>query len=87
MLKSLIPLTVLAMLAGCATTSAPRLASSSEAANAHTAPCLTTGTRIIHKEGECSNAAGRVYTKDDLDRTGAFTPAEALMMLDPAFNR
>jgi hypothetical protein len=46
---------------------------------------LTTGTRITLAEGECANVAGRVYTQDDLQRTGATTPAEALRRLDPSF--
>jgi hypothetical protein len=49
--------------------------------------CLTTGTRIALKPGECANAAGRVYSKDQLDQTGALTTAEALRRLDPSLTR
>lgn len=33
-------------------------------------------------ERKCAAAAGRVYTADDLDRTGAVNIADALRMLD-----
>jgi hypothetical protein len=49
--------------------------------------CLTTGTRITLKEGECAAVAGRVYTQDDLQRTGAIDTAQALRMLDPSIAR
>ena len=42
-----------------------------------------TGTRIKQKEGECVGP-GRTYSRDELDRTGAFSAAEALKRLDPA---
>ncbi len=32
----------------------------------------------------CSNATGRSYTREDIDRTGATDLAQALRMLDPA---
>jgi hypothetical protein len=40
-------------------------------------PC----TRIAH---HCATVAGRVYTREDLDRTGAPTIAQALRLLDPS---
>ena len=51
------------------------------------ADCLQTGTRILLKAGECSAATGRVYTKDELDRTGQTDTAEALRQLDPSIGR
>ena len=33
---------------------------------------------------ECVAAPGRAYTREDIERTGAFTTAEALRRLDPA---
>lgn len=44
----------------------------------------STGTRITLKDDECANVPGRTYSKEDLDRTGAITPAEALRRLDPS---
>jgi len=76
-----------ALLAGCA--AAPRAPDTivSSTARAPRFNCLTTGTRITLKEGECSNVAGRVFSQDDLQRTGATNPAEALRLLDPSFTR
>lgn len=86
MLKPLLIATVAAgLLAACATPqSRPDLASRTAGPRQN---CLTTGTRIALKEGQCVSAAGRVYTKDDLDQTGAITTAEALQRLDPALYR
>jgi hypothetical protein len=76
-----------AFLAGCA--AAPRAPDTvvSSTAAAPRFNCLTTGTRIPLKQGECANAPGRVFTQDDLQRTGATTASEALRMLDPSFTR
>jgi len=38
------------------------------------------------KPGKCVNAFGRAYDRDDLERTGANSTAEALRMLDPAIH-
>jgi hypothetical protein len=85
MLKSLIPLGVLALLAGCATTYQPHLTdASAQPTPLYSATCMTTGTRIALKPGECANVPGRSFSKDELDRTGAPTTAEALRMLDPS---
>lgn len=51
--------------------------------------CLTqTGSRISpradSKGRKCISAAGRAYSREDLDRTGAVDLAEALRRLDPA---
>lgn len=51
--------------------------------------CLReTGSRIKRKGKDgCLPLAGRSYSKDDLDSTGAATVAEALERLDPAIRR
>ena len=74
------------MLTGCATTTAPGsdLAAVNTTVKKVPLNCLTTGTRIRLKEGECANVAGRSYSKDELDRQGTFTIDEALRRLDPA---
>lgn len=57
--------------------------------------CLRqTGSRITARENldarragkpeRCANATGRAYDRDDIERTGASTVAEALRRLDPA---
>lgn len=46
-----------------------------------------TGTRISSRKrdgGDCVIASGRVYSREDLDRTGQTDIADALRMLDPA---
>jgi hypothetical protein len=45
-----------------------------------------TASRIKRQRGSCSSP-GRVYTRDDLDRTGATTAGEALSKLDPSIGR
>lgn len=35
---------------------------------------------------ECANAPGRVYTHEDLERTGSSTTADALRHLDPSIH-
>ncbi|HVY82505.1 MAG TPA: hypothetical protein VG994_16055 [Steroidobacteraceae bacterium] len=74
-------------LAACTTApSAPDAVAQRTANTAHV-DCLTTGTRIALKQGECANVPGRVFTQEDLERTGAINPAEALRMLDPSIGR
>lgn len=88
MFKSLIPLTVLAALAGCAATSQPHLAdAAAQGVPINGSTCMTTGTRIALKPGECANLPGRSFSQDELERTGAPTTAEALRMLDPSLWR
>jgi hypothetical protein len=73
------------MLAGCATTApASDIAAVNPTVKKVPLNCLSTGTRIHLKEGECANVAGRSYSKDELDRQGTFTIDEALRRLDPA---
>lgn len=45
-----------------------------------------TASRIKRPRGSCSSP-GRVYTREDLDRTGATTISEALIRLDPSISR
>lgn len=88
MLKSLLiaAATSTVMLTGCATTSAPDADLAGVTPTVKKVPlnCLTTGTRIRLKEGQCANVAGRSYSKDELDRQGTFTIDEALRRLDPS---
>jgi hypothetical protein len=50
--------------------------------------CLRrTGSRLLRadsRDNKCANAAGRSYTSEDIDRTGATDLGEALRQLDPA---
>jgi hypothetical protein len=47
--------------------------------------CLrSTGTRIVLRQKQCLTSPGRVYTQDDIQRTGAITPGGALRLLDPS---
>lgn len=48
--------------------------------------CLKqTGSLIVRREKEaCINAAGRSYSREDIDRTGARDLADALQRLDPS---
>jgi hypothetical protein len=49
------------------------------------ANCLQTGTRIRLKADQCSAVPGRVYSQDDLQRTGQTDVSQALRRLDPRF--
>jgi len=50
--------------------------------------CLQhTGSRLIRADSKgrkCANAAGRSYSKEDIDRTGATDLRDALRKLDPS---
>ena len=53
--------------------------------SAYRLSCIrNTATRIPLKEHECATTPGRIYSKDDIDRTGATTAGGALRLLDPA---
>ena len=60
----------------------PAASSGDEATNLDTVS--VTGTRIRVREGQrrCTAFAGRVWTRDDLDRTGQTDIGDALRMLD-----
>ncbi|MEP7242867.1 MAG: hypothetical protein ABI885_04200 [Gammaproteobacteria bacterium] len=76
----------------CASAPQPRATAAADAKTPATAStktanpgCITsTGSRIPRKEGECTAQAGRSFSKDDIDRTGSFSIAEALRRLDPS---
>lgn len=72
---------------------APRDQDAAASADAVATTCLrSTGSRIVavrnqraQREGkpqQCANAAGRVYTREDLDRSGYLDIADALRALD-----
>ncbi len=71
---------------GCAT--APTEEAKLAAANANKADaakafCVQdTGTRIKQSKDECLQS-GRTYSRDEIERTGAFDAADALRRLDP----
>lgn len=51
--------------------------------------CLRhTGSRITQRDGKprCTGQPGRVYTQDDINRTGHTNLGDALRALDPAMN-
>ena len=57
----------------------PQLDAKREPAN-----CLKeTGTRLRPQEGKCLPYPGRVYTRDDINRTGTTSLGEALNRLGP----
>lgn len=43
-----------------------------------------TGSRIPPPKGQCLPVAGRSYSQQDIQRTGALTTGQALQMLDPS---
>ena len=73
------------LLAACAT--APgnvKPAPATAAAVTHDPNCPTqTGSPIAVNGKECMGI-GRAYTREDIDRTGAITPEDALRLLDPS---
>lgn len=85
--RLLIPI---ALLATSASVAAERAAAEAEgdvsAESRESSHCLReTGSRIKpSKDQPCINAAGRAYTREDIDRTGATTTAEALRQLSPS---
>jgi hypothetical protein len=73
-------ITVAAVLGGCAASATRPIAS---AAATNNADCLISASRIPATGTDCS-AAGRAYSNQDLQRTGATSVAGALPLLDPA---
>jgi hypothetical protein len=71
------------VLAACAgTPEAPSASRTEPAASAEPANCIRyTGTRIPIPEGHCVAHGGRVFTAEQLRKTGASSVAEALRML------
>ena len=59
--------------------------SGTDVTSAYRLSCIrNTATRIPLKEHECATTPGRIYSKDDIDRSGATTAGDALRLLDPA---
>ena len=80
MLRSALSALLLAMVAGCAATPAEhRYAEATSLATSH---CVTSGTRIPSREGDCF-VAGRSHSYGDLRRAHPATAADALRDLDP----
>ena len=69
------------LLAACAQSSPRR----DEVARKDVPPhCLQeTGSRIERKPGECNNNPGRVVTREEMERTGAFTTFDAIQRTVP----
>jgi hypothetical protein len=85
MQKALMMAVCLACATGCATTGS-RVPADSRVASA-AAPelsCNQTGSRIRLKDDSCPIGPSRVYSREDIERTGAMTLGEALRLLDPA---
>ena len=81
-----VPVVAMLALAGCASNPQgdQRVAQNATATPKTNISCIKdTGSRIKPKEGEC-RGPGRTYSREDLDRTGAFDTAEALRKLDPS---
>ena len=83
--KLLIGACLVLPLAACTTPSATREPRTSAfLAPARTPGCVPdTATRIPMTQGDCAGF-GRIYTQEDLLRTGAADTAQALRLLDPA---
>lgn len=78
--KVLATASMVAALGGCAGT--PQTPAVAAKETAEPANCLRyTGTRIPVPEGHCVAHAGRVYTAEEIRRTGAFSVPEALKLL------
>jgi hypothetical protein len=74
------------VLAGCAgtpaePTPAPDVRAATDPAATRDNCVRYTGTRIPVPEGQCVVYAGRVYTADEIHRTGAMTMPDALRRL------
>lgn len=52
----------------------------------HLSSHLYSKSRDGRKFDDCVNASGRVYTREDLERTGSSTTADALRKLDPSIH-
>ena len=83
MLRSALGVLLIAITVGCAgtPTEQPRYADSASSAKKN---CLTTGSHVRTKQGNCSSAPGRSYSAADIQRTGQKGTAEALKVLNPS---
>ena len=88
-MKTLIAMGCVLFLAGCASPAQKDSAETrkTETAQAQTEPprCLQeTGSHVRRsEERRCMSGPGQVYTREDIDRTGATTTGEALRKLSP----
>lgn len=85
--RLLIPIALLAASAGIAAEeTASQTADEPRAEQRESNHCLKeTGSRIKPTEDQpCINAAGSAYTREEIERTGATTTAEALRKLSPS---
>ncbi|MBN8736905.1 MAG: hypothetical protein J0H27_11635 [Xanthomonadales bacterium] len=77
--------------AGQPAATAPQPAAQTQTAKQRAVPPLDsrncirdTGSRIPPPKGQCLPVAGRSYSQQDIQRTGALTTGQALQMLDPS---
>lgn len=81
-IRAVVMVASMLVMAACATTSPnakPQTASVTQDPT-----CLKqTGGRVPARDADCAGY-GRTYSKDDISRTGAATPGEALGLLDPS---
>ena len=71
-----------------AATDTAKVAATASVPNADTSHCLTeTGSNIKPASGNCLRVNGRVYTREDMGRTGQTTIGGALNELDPSITR
>lgn len=82
-MRKLLALWALMLCAGCAGQVAPDQRDTPLAASSNPYCLRDTGTRIAVPEGQCAPAVGHVYTREQLDQTGAATLGEALSRLVP----
>jgi hypothetical protein len=81
--KSLICSVLLGALAACASTPSGHATSVAQAKGVPPGCVASTGTRLARKSGDCAGT-GRVWTRDELSRTGAIDPGQGLSLLDPS---
>ena len=78
---SVLSLAAALLLAACASQPPSRKDAALEDTPRH---CLrSTGTQLPLREGQCVNGPGRVVTREDLERSGASSTAEALNRILP----
>lgn len=60
---------------------------STQESNAEKPSCLQyTGSRIRPPAGQCAPSRGRVYSREDIERTGGVNLNDALRRLDPSLH-
>ena len=75
---------VLILAACAANTAGVKQAPGASAMAAQNHACVTqTGSRLAAGNADCV-AFGRSYSREDIDRTGSVTAAEALRLMDPS---